>query len=76
MHMPYPEFMKLRDCLNGAELFSTLDLKSIYWPAELDEERKSLIAFTVGPLVFYECKGMPFGLTNAPATFQRLVESC
>ena len=42
----------------------------------MDEQSKPLMAFTVGPLGFYECKGMPFGLTNAPATFQRLMDTC
>ena len=42
----------------------------------MDEESKPLTAFTVGPLVFYECERMPFGLTNAPAMFQRLMENC
>ena len=34
------------------------------------------MAFTIGPLGFYECVRMPFGLTNAPAMFQRLMETC
>ena len=42
----------------------------------MTEASKPLIAFTVGPLGFYECVWMPFGLTNAPATFQCLMESC
>ena len=42
----------------------------------MDEESKSLTAFTVGPLGFYECERMPFGLTIAPVTFQRLMENC
>ena len=43
---------------------------------ELDEDSIPYMAFTVGPLGFYECLLMPFGLTNAPATFQRLMENC
>ena len=71
-----PRIEDALDSLNGACIFTSLDLKSGYWQVELDEESIPLTAFTVGPLGFYECIGMPFGLTNAPATFQRLMESC
>ena len=71
-----PRIEESLDCLNGARIFTSLDLKSGYWQEELDEESIPLTAFTVGPLGFYECIHMPFGLTNAPATFQRLMESC
>ena len=42
----------------------------------MEEDSKDLIAFTVGPLGFYECERMPFRLTNVPATFQHLMQSC
>ena len=71
-----PRIDETLDCLNGAQWFTSLDLKSGYWQVELDEESKALTAFTVGPLGFYQCERMPFGLTNAPATFQRLMEFC
>ena len=71
-----PHIEDALDSLNGACIFTSLDLKSGYWQVELDEESIPLTAFTVGPLGFYECIRMPFGLTNAPATFQRLMESC
>ena len=71
-----PRIEESLDCLNGAKIFTSLDLKSGYWQVPLDEESIPLTAFTVGPLGFYECVRMPFGLTNAPATFQRLMESC
>ena len=64
------------DCLNGAEWFSSLDLKFGYWQVEMEEDSKPLTAFTVGPLGFYKCECMYFGLTNAPATFQWLMQSC
>ena len=61
------------DCLNGAKIFTSLDLKSFYWQVEMEEESKPLTPFTVGLLEFFECKRMLFGLTNAPATSQRLL---
>ena len=64
------------DCLDGATIFTTLDLQLGYWQVEIREASKPLIAFTIGPLGFYECVQMPFGLTNAPATFQHLMEAC
>ena len=64
------------DCLNGAVIFTSLDLQSGYWQVEMTENSKPLTAFTVGPLRFYKCVRMPFGLTNALATFQCLMETC
>ena len=57
------------DCLDGATIFTSLDLQSGYWQVEMTEASKPLMAFTVGPLGFYECVWMPFGVTNALATF-------
>ena len=65
-----PRIDETLDCLNGAEWFSSSDLKLGYWQVEMEEDSKALMAFTVRPLGFYECKCRPFGLTNAPATFQ------
>ena len=42
----------------------------------MDEKRKPLITFTIGPLGFYECDKMPFRLANAPVTFQQFMETC
>ena len=64
------------DCLDGAAIFTSLNLQLGYWQVEMTGASKPLTAFTVGPLGFYECIWMPFGLTNALATFQHLMETC
>ena len=71
-----PQIEDSLDSLNGAMIFTSLDLKSGYWQVELEEDSIPYTAFTVGPIRFYECLRMPFGLTNAPATFQHLMENC
>ena len=70
-----PRIEESLNCLNGAIIFTSLDLKAGYWQVEM-ENSIQYTAFTVGPLRFYKCVCMPFGLTNAPATFQHLMESC
>ena len=71
-----PRIDETLDCLNGAEWFSSLDLKLGYWQVEMEQDSKALTAFNVGPLGFYKSEFMPFGLTNGPATFQQLMQSC
>ena len=71
-----PRIEDTLDSLNGAVLFTALDLKSGYWQGEIDKASKSLMAFTVGLLGFYKCDNMHFGMVNVPATFWRLMETC
>ena len=71
-----PRIEESLDFLKGVCIFTSLDLKAGYWQGKIFEESIPYMAFTVGPLGFYECFRMPFGLTNAPATFQHLMESC
>ena len=45
-----PRIVDSLDCLDGATIFTSLDLQSGYWQVELTEASQPLTAFTVGPL--------------------------
>ncbi|CAK1599828.1 unnamed protein product [Parnassius mnemosyne] len=61
------------DTLTGVKWFSTLDLKSGYWQAEIDPKDKKKTAFSTRKGL-WQFKVVPFGLCNAPATYERLME--
>ena len=67
---PLPHIQDIFDELKGAQVFSTLDLRSGYWQVPVAEESVPKTAFTCH-LGLFEFVRMPFGLTNAPAIFQR-----
>ena len=71
-----PRVEEVFDILNGAKLFSTIDMKSGYHQVSVEESHKCRTTFTVGPIGFFEYNKMPFGLSNSPATYQRLMEEC
>ena len=71
---PLPRINDLLDALHGAKWFSTLDLKSGYWPVPIAEQDKEKTAFRISSGQLFEFNQVPFGLCNAPATFSHLMD--
>ena len=70
---PLPRVEDCIDAVQGAVLFSTLDITSAYNQIPVREEDIPKTAFVTKHGLF-EYTTMPFGLCNSPATFQRLIE--
>jgi len=69
---PLPRVDDLFDQLQGATVFSSLDLQSGYHQVRISDEDVPLTAFRT-PVGHFQFKVLSFGLTNAPATFMRMM---
>ena len=69
---PLPKIDEMFAKLNGAKMFSTIDLRSGYYHIGLTKVSRAKSAFVV-PMGKWEFSRTPFGLSQAPAYFQLLI---
>ncbi|XP_072397163.1 uncharacterized protein [Diabrotica undecimpunctata] len=69
---PLPLVEDVLDCLQGANIFSTIDLKNGFFhvPVEFSSTKYTSFVTPSGQFEFLKC---PFGLCNSPEVFQRFI---
>jgi len=70
---PLPVIDDIMSYLNGAVLFSSIDVLSAYWQIPIAEKDREKTAFITSEGL-YEYNVVPFGLTSSPACFQRCMD--
>ena len=69
---PIPKIDETLDQLQGAKIFSIMDVESAYNQVNVKEVDRYKTAFYTREGI-YQWRKMPFGLINAPFTFQRIM---
>ena len=69
---PLPRIEDLLEQLQGAKVFSGLDLASGYWQIRINDEDVPKTAFRTH-MGHYQWRVLSFGLTNCPSTFQQVM---
>ena len=70
---PIPTLDLIIDKMQGAKIFSKLDLKEAYTQLELDEQSRSITSFNTEQGI-YRHKRMVYGINNSFEIFQRAME--
>ena len=70
--VPLPKIDEMYGRLQGAKVFTTLDLRSGCYHIGLSENSKAKTAF-ITLFGKYQFEAVPFGLAQAPAYFQQLI---
>jgi len=71
---PLPLIEDQLDFLQGAKIYSTLDLKNGFFHVSVEETSRKYTVFVV-PNGHYEFLKMPFGLCTSPAYFQKYINA-
>lgn len=74
LQYPLPIIEDQINALQGARVFTTLDLKNGYFHVPVSKESRKYTAF-VTPTNQYEFLKTPFGLSIAPAVFQKFINT-
>ena len=70
--VPLPKIDEMYGRLQGAKIFTTLDLRGGYYHIGLSENSKAKTAF-ITPFGKYQFEALPFGPVQALAYFQQLI---
>ncbi|XP_055622399.1 uncharacterized protein LOC129765966 [Toxorhynchites rutilus septentrionalis] len=73
-HFPLPLIEDVIDELQGARIFTTLDLENGFFHVPVDEDSRKYTAF-VTPSGQYEFLATSFGLSTSPTVFQRYINN-
>ena len=71
--IPLPKIDDLYVKLKGYKVFSSLDLRSVYYHIGLSESAKPKSTFVLSSLGKYQFNRVPFSLAQAPAYFLKLI---